>query len=144
VDSPVETIERFFWLGFMSLRILFLVWPVGLLFISGTVGALIAAPKVDPRQIRAVLTRGLGLLVVPTIILLCGVLFWESSASPPSHSAELTITVLLLANLPVGALLVWYERGINRWFMLALVVATFGYSIGAWTMSGMAITGDWL
>ncbi len=138
------TTERFFWLGFMPLHIIFLVSPSDPLFISGTVGSLIASPKVDPQQIRAVLIHGLGLLVVPTIILLCGVLFWENSTSPPSHSAELTITVLLLANLPVGALLVWYERGINRWFMLGLVVAVFGYSIGAWTMSGMAITGDWL
>jgi hypothetical protein len=129
----------------MSFQVIFwLMWPAGVVFIAGAIGGLLSALKVEPRRLKTAFISALIPLVLPASILLCGALFWYDSGGKPSKSAEIVITILLLANLPLGVLLAVFQRGMARLFVLSVSTVIFGYSIGAWIASGMAITGDWL
>jgi hypothetical protein len=128
----------------MSFEILCLVWPVGILLIGGTAASLWLGLRLNTQRFRSTLLWGLSPLFLPATILLCGVMFWYDTApGGPLRWPEFAITILLLSQLPLGAALVLSQRG-ARWFVLALWTAIFAYSIGAWIMSGMAVTGDWL
>src|SRR6266478_1351706 len=123
------TVFRLLWLALMSFEIFWLVWPAGLAFIVGTVGGLLAAMKVDPHRFKAAFVSALVPLVLPAGILLCGAIFWYDSGAEPSKLAEIVITILLLENLPLSALLVLFQRGMARLFVLSVSTAIFGYSI---------------
>jgi hypothetical protein len=143
MGSALEAILRFGYLAVMSIGVLPLAWPGGLLLVGGSISALILGTKLQKDTFLRAWRWGLSPLVLSAGILLCGVLFWDNDLRGNSPWPETAIHVLLLAHIPLAAVLAFCQPG-ARLFVLALSAAIFGYSIGAWTMSGMAITGDWL
>jgi hypothetical protein len=140
-----EAIFRFGWLAVMAILFFPMTWPGCVLLVGGSVAAIILGEKVEKLgkdTLRRAWRWGLSPLMLSAGILVCGALFWDA-VDYGLRWPEFAIHLLLLAHIPLAALLAFFQPG-ARWFVLALSVAIFGYSFGAWVMSGMAITGDWL
>jgi hypothetical protein len=139
--SILERVFGFAWLAIMAVLFLPMTWPGVVLLVGGSIAAIILAGKLDADRVKRAWRWGMSPLVLSFGILVCGAVFWDDQLN--WRSAVAAIHVLLLAHIPMAGLLAFFQPG-ARWFVLALSVAIFGYSFGAWVMSGMAITGDWL
>jgi len=138
----VPAIWRFVWLAFMSFGILCLAWPAAILLCVGGYASLALGLRLNTERFRSTLLWAFSPLVLPATILLIAAVFWYDEG-PYLRWPEVAITILLLSQLPLGAALILSQRG-ARWFVLALWATIFAYSIGAWMMSYMAVTGDWV
>jgi len=135
----------YLWLAVQSVTVLVLLPYAGILFLAGAFMALVFAFRLRPEQRLRALAGTFASLVIPAAVLLCGVVFAHNpllDSKAPTWPLQL-IHGLLVAQLGLGALLVSLLRGI-RFFVLAMSTAAFGYAIGAWFISGMSISGEWL
>ncbi len=141
----MEGVGYFFWLGGEALSFPALFPPAGALMFLGVVGAFASLPYVPLDRWRQALTGALVPLALPTAILLCGVLLVcdPDLDDVAPRWPEWLVGGLLLAHLPLAALLVWRLRG-ALWFSLSASAAVFGYSCGAAFMSVMSVSGRWL
>lgn len=141
----MDGVSYFFWLASQAVEVTIYFFPAALLILAGGIGAAASCQVVPRDQWRLVLSGVVIQLAVPVAILLCGVLFVHNTGLDEAAPQwpEWLVAGLLLFHLPLAATLIVLLRG-GRWFILAVAIAIFGYSVGAAFMSTMSVSGRWL
>jgi len=135
----------FFRLAVEGFMILQLIWPAGYMIFVGTIWAVVLFHILPEAHRRKALVGALIPLVIPAVILVCGVLLVNDidSDTLPPRWPEWIIGGLLLSHLPLTAVLIWWQKG-ARWFVLCASLAVASYSCGAAFVSIMSVSGRWL
>ena len=148
--TPSHFAERFWTYSVWSLEFLFVIPRMLVIFLSATVSLFLALWKQRPfdsplwkRSHWLVLTQ---LLFFPAVILI-GVLYPADSPSylrsTPYSVANHVCNFLGWFSLALAAFWVYRMRGF-RWFAVSVVTLLEMILAGAFFVTGMAITGDWL
>jgi hypothetical protein len=139
-------VNYYLWLAGQALPALILFPPGAVCLCVGGIGTLGLLPTVLPKWWWQAAIAVLAPLALSAAILLCGVLLvyrddgWDV---PAPEWPQALVAGLLLAHFPLGAVLVWWLRGV-RALALCASLAAAGYSCGAAIMSGMSVSGQWL
>jgi hypothetical protein len=147
-DAMIDKAHQLALLAGMALQLFFIYWPATALAVFGGVTAVTSLSRNPRKNWSGVAVASCIHLLVPAMILWCGVAFPADTDSDPVATTapewvSLLLPRLLLLHIPIAAVLVWRAKG-ARSFVLGLSAVFFGYSLCALLASGMSMTGDWL
>lgn len=134
------------WLAGQAASGLLYAWPVSALVVLAVAYSFRSAPVASRKKLVVVFLMSQLLLLVPGAHLILGTVLEAPAPRQGAFSPEslTALNVLQVGQFALAAILVYLAGAGLRLRALSCALPSIWYSLWAWFVAGMSVTGDWL